>query len=88
MSKIGDAYAICCQLFEVSRNVISGRNVKTVGRYVEVNVKIGSSNSFRDVPNKKSPRIVGLRPPMCWTICLVGKPNANTLNILMHLQLL
>ena len=29
---------------------------------------------------KKSPQIVGLRPPMCWTNFFAGKHNANPLN--------
>ena len=37
--------------------------------------------------DKKSPHIVGLRPPMCRTNFLAGKHNANPLNILVHLQL-
>ena len=37
---------------------------------------------------KKSPQVMGLRPPMCRTNFPVRKRNANPLNILSHLQLL
>ena len=37
--------------------------------------------------NKKSPQIVGLRPPMCWTNFVACKHNANPRNILLHLHL-
>ena len=38
--------------------------------------------------DKKSPQIVGLRPPMCLQIFYLVNFIANQLNILMHLQLL
>ena len=38
------------------------------------------------LPQNESPQSAGLRPPMCMAI-LAGKPNANLLNILVHLQL-
>ena len=48
MAQNRDACAICCQL-ELDCAVISGRNVKTIVRYVVINFEVACSNSFRDI---------------------------------------
>ena len=49
--------------------------------------QITNMNLVSTSQNNKSPEIVGLRPPMCWTF-LTGNFYAYPLNILVHFQLL
>ena len=48
MTKHLQVCTICCRP-EVVYDVISGRNVKTIERYVVVNFEVASSNSFRNI---------------------------------------
>ena len=48
MTKGEHVHAICCRS-EVAGNAISGRNVKTIERYVVVYFEVASCSSLRDI---------------------------------------
>ena len=48
MTQNEHVYAICYRL-EVDGDAISGRNVKTVERYIAVNVEVSISTTFCDI---------------------------------------
>ena len=47
-------FHVCTICFrpEVVYDVLSGRNVNTIEGYLEVNVEVAGSKSFRDIPKK------------------------------------
>ena len=51
MTQNEHVYAICCRL-EVSGDVISGDNVKTIKGYAVLDFEVARSNSFRDIKKK------------------------------------
>ena len=51
MTQNEHVYAICCRL-EVSGDVISGENVKTIEGQAVLSFEVVSSNSFRDIKKK------------------------------------
>ena len=48
MTQNEHVYAICCRP-EVADDVVSGRYVKTIERYIGVYFEVASSSSFRDI---------------------------------------